>query len=477
MHVCFVSSEAVPFAKVGGLADVASALPAALRGLGHRVTLVLPFYRGTDPTARSLARRLAPMRVACGPHSFPVEVFEGRLGTGVDVVLLRVPTLFEREGIYTSDPDEALRFAVLCRGALEVLAEREAPVDVVHAHDWPAALVPYYLARGMRERPALAKARALFTVHNVAHQPLLGPEKMAELGIDPADFHPDGVEFWGKVNLLKVGMKYADRVSTVSPTYAAEIATATGGCGLDGVVRSLARPVAGILNGIDPHAWNPAGDPHLPHAFGPDSLEGKFGCKMALQRRVGLPIRPNTTLAVAVARLVPQKGLDLVAAAAPRLLSGDVQLLVVGDGAPPIVEAFERLAREEPERVKLVDGFDEERAHLAYAGGDLFLLPSRYEPCGLTQLIAMRYGTVPVARRTGGLADTVIDLDNRLETGTGFVFDEADSAALFGAFQRALSARADRAAWMSLLERLMRLDHSWERSARMYDELYRTMVA
>ena len=323
----------------------------------------------------------------------------------------------------------------------------------------------------------LAHARSLFTVHNVAHQPQVARESMAELGIHEADFHADGAEFWGKVNLLKVGMVYADRVSTVSPTYAAEIATPAGGCGLDGVVRSLARPVAGILNGIDPHMWNPATDPHLPHAFGPDSMEGKFGCKMALQRRVGLPIRPTTTLAVAVARLVPQKGLDLLAAAAPRLLAGDVQVLVVGDGAPDIVEAFRRLSREEPERVRLADGFDEALAHLAYAGADLFLVPSRYEPCGLTQLIAMRYGAVPVARRTGGLADTVIDLDAHLETGTGFVFDEPDGAALLGAFQRAVAARADRPAWMGLLERLTRLDHSWERSARIYEEMYRSMIA
>jgi starch synthase len=477
MHVCFVTSEAVPFAKVGGLADVAGALPSALRALGHRATVVLPFYRGTDPRAHSLARRLTPLRVQVGPHDFTVEVLEGRLGTGVEVVLLRVPALFERERVYTADPDEALRFAVLCRGALEVLAERGHPVDVLHVHDWPTSLVPYYLARGFRERPALAGARTLLTVHNVAHQALLPREELRELGIDDADFHPGGVEFFGRINLLKTGLVFADRVSTVSPTYAAELGTTAGGQGLEGVIRALPRPVAGILNGIDPRTWNPASDLHLPHVFDPDALEGKFGCKMALQRRVGLAVRPSATIAVAVARLAAQKGLDLVADAVPRLLGGDVQLLVIGDGEPALREAFERLAREEPERMRALTVFDEPLAHLAYAGADLFLVPSRYEPCGLTQLIAMKYGAVPVARRTGGLADTVIDLDARLETGTGFVFDELNTAALVGAFQRAVAARADRPAWTRLIERLMRLDHSWERSARQYDELYRSIIA
>jgi starch synthase len=476
MHVSFVTSEAVPFAKVGGLGDVAGALPAALRGLGHRVTVVLPFYRGTDPGARSLARRLTTLPVRVGPHSFTAEVFEGRLGSGVDVVLLRVPALFERESVYTSDPDEALRFAVLCRGALEVLAERGAPVDVLHAHDWPTALAPYYLARGMRQRPALAVTRSVFTVHNIAHQVLLPPAELGALGIEESDFHPGGVEFYGKVNLLKTGLLFADRVSTVSPTYAAEIARPEGGSGLDGVVRSLPRPVVGILNGIDLHTWNPACDPHLPHVFSPDAREGKFGCKMALQRRTGLAVRPSATVAVAIARLAPQKGLDLVAAAAPRMLAGDVQLVVIGDGDPGLRDDFARLAHEEPERVRALGGFDESLAHLAYAGADVFLVPSRYEPCGLTQMIAMRYGGVPVARRTGGLADTVIDLDARLETGTGFVFDAIDSSALLGAFQRAVAARADRPAWAALIERLMGIDHSWERSARQYDEMYRSLA-
>jgi starch synthase len=476
MHVCFVASEAVPFAKVGGLADVAGALPAALRSLGHRVTVVLPFYRGTDPVERSLARRLTPLRVPLGGREFTVDVFEGRLGTGVEVVLLRQPELFERERIYTEDPDEALRFAVLSRGALELLADRGEPVHVLHAHDWPTALVPYYLERGLRTRPALTRTRSVFTLHNIAHQRVLPPEQMAGLGLEAADFHPGGFEFYGKVNLLKAGIVWADQVSTVSPHYAAEIATAEGGSGLDGVIRSLPRAVIGILNGIDRHAWDPATDPHLPHTFGPDALEGKFGCKMALQRRLGLPVRPSTTILAAVARLVQQKGLDLVAAIAPRLLASDVQLVVLGDGDPAQRDPFERLAQEEPDRVRLVTGFDEPTAHLAYAGSDLFLVPSRYEPCGLTQLIAMRYGSVPVARATGGLVDTVVDLDARLETGTGFVFHEIDAGALLGAVERALSARADRAGWTRLVERLMRLDHSWELSAKHYDELYRSLV-
>jgi starch synthase len=415
--------------------------------------------------------------VPLGPGTFDIEVFEGRLGNGVNVLLVRHPALFERERVYTGDPDEALRFAVLSRAALEVLAERGERVDVLHAHDWPTALVPYYLARYGRERPALAGAKTVFTVHNIAHQQYLPPEAMGPLGIRPEDFHPGGVEFYGKINVLKAGLVYADRVTAVSPTYASEIATPEGGHGLEGVVRALPSPLVGILNGIDVDVWNPAADTHLPHPFDPDEIQGKFGCKMALQRRLDLPIRPSTTVAVAVARLAPQKGLDLVAAAAPRLLGSDLQLVVLGDGEPAEREPFEALAREEPNRVRLVAAFDESLARLAYAGSDLFLAPSRFEPCGLTPMIAMRYGTVPVARRTGGLADLVVDLDARLETGTGFAFSNPDPAELTGAVQRAVAARADRAAWMRLVERLMRLDHSWSVPARRYEELYQAIVA
>ncbi|MBN1772398.1 MAG: glycogen synthase [Deltaproteobacteria bacterium] len=475
MHVCFVATEAVPFAKVGGLADVIGALPAALRALGHRVTVLLPFHGGIDPRARSLARRLSPVPVTLGPASWPFEVWEARLGTGVDVVLLRQPALFEQLPIYTGGPADPPRYAAFCRAALEVLAERGTPVDVLHAHDWPAALAPYYLARGLRERPALAGTRVLLTIHNIAHQPLVEAGELGRLDLRPADFHPGGFEFYGRISPLKAGVLWSDRVTTVSPSYAAELLTPEGGHGLDGVLRALPRPVVGILNALDPQVWNPFTDPHLPHAFSADALEGKAGCKLALQRRLGLEPRPEATLAAVVARLAPQKGIDLVAAVVPQLAAADVQLVVVGDGDAPLREELERLSAAEPGRVRLVTGFEEPTARLAYAGSDLFLVPSRYEPCGLTQLIAMRYGSVPVARRTGGLADTVLDVDARLETGTGFTFDPVDPDALLGAVQRAVAARADRPAWARLVRRLMRLDHSWDVAARQYDELYRTL--
>jgi len=475
MHVCFVAPEAVPFAKVGGLADVVGALPAALRALGHRVTLLLPFHGGINPRAHSLARRLSPLPVTLGPAAWPVELWEARLGTGVEVVLLRVPALFDDRPIYSGGPDDPPRYAVFCRAALEVLADRGVPVDVLHVHDWPAALVPYYLARGLRERPALAGARVLLTIHNIAHQPLIEPQQGEALGLHPDDFHPGGFEFYGRINPLKAGILWADRVTTVSPSYAAEIRTPEGGHGLDGVLRALPQPLVGILNALDTQLWNPATDPHLPHPFSADAPEGKAGCKLALQRRLGLEPRPAATLAAVVARLAPQKGIDLVAAVAPQLAAADVQLVVVGDGDEALRAEFERLAAAEPGRLRLVTGFAESTARLAFAGSDLFLVPSRYEPCGLTQRIALRYGSVPVARRTGGLADTVLDLDARLETGTGFTFDPLDPAALLAAVQRAVAARADRTAWTRLVRRLMRLDHSWDTAARQYEELYRSL--
>ncbi len=474
MHICFVASEGVPFAKVGGLADVVGSLPAALRALGHRVTVVLPFYRGID-RAQSFARRLSAAPVPLGGAAFDVEVFEGRLGSGVEVVLLRRPDLFERDRVYTSDPDEALRFAVLSRAAPAVMAERGDVVDVFHCHDWQTALVPYYLRRLPRPGP-LKGARTLLTIHNMAHQMLVGPDEMGALGIDAADFHPGGVEFYGKANLLKAGIVSADRVSTVSPTYAGEITTPDGGHGLDGVLRALPEPPIGILNGIDPDLWNPATDPHVPHRYDIESPEGRFGNKMALQHRLDLPIRPKATLAAAVARLVPQKGLDLVAAAAPMLLACDLQIVVIGDGDPAVLEPLERLARDEPERVRMAAVQDDALARLAYAGSDLFLAPSRFEPCGLTQMIAMRYGSAPVVRATGGLVDTVVDVDARMETGTGFVFHDADPADLARAVRRAVGVRAAGPTWAALVERVMRVDHSWGISALRYEALYRSMV-
>lgn len=476
MHVCFLASEAVPFVKVGGLADVAGALPAALRTLGHRVTLLLPFYRGIDPAARSLARRLARVPVGLGPETLEVEVFEGRLGSGVEAILLGQSRLFDRERIYGDDPDEPLRFAFFCRAALSVLAERGEPVDVLHLHDWQAALAAYLRVRHHGASPALRDTRSILTLHNVAFQGLIRPDQLPAAGVAGSDFHPGAAEFYGQGNLLKLGMLFADRVTTVSTSYAAEILTPEGGFGLDGVLRSLPAPLLAIRNGIDTDQWNPATDPRLPHPFGPDAPEGRFGCRMALQQRLGLPARPEVLLAAAVARLTPQKGLDLVAAAAPRILSDDVQLVILGDGPEETRAPLAALAEAAPHQVRVISGFDEGLARLAYAAADLFLVPSRFEPCGLTQMIAMRYGAVPVARATGGLADTVIDLDAELSTGSGFVFHEATPDAFAAAFLRARAARSDRARWQAMVARLMQIDVSWDVPARRYDALYRLVT-
>jgi starch synthase len=476
MRICFIASEAVPFAKVGGLADVAGALPAALRRLGQDPLLIVPCHAGTDPAARSLARRLSPMPATLGGETLSFEVFEGRLGSGVDVVLLRQPALFDRESVYTDSPDEVRRFAFFCRAALELLARRDDAFDVVHVHDWQTATVPYHLGRRYRDRPALARARSVLTLHNLAFQGLVAPEALASLDIPLEDFHPGMAEFYGRANLLKLGLVSADRVTTVSPGYAAEILTPEGGHGLDGVLRSLPRPPTSILNGIDASAWNPGTDALLPHRFDAEAPEGRFGCKMALQQRLGLPVRPAATLAAVVARITPQKGLDRVVEAAPQLLPLDVQLVIVGRGTEEDVAPLERLAREEPDRVRLVDGGDEAMARLAYAGSDVFLAPSRFEPCGLSPLIAMRYGSVPVVHRTGGLADSVVDVDSAGETGTGFVFDEPSAAGLVSAVRRAVGLRRDRAAWESLVDRIMRRDVSWDVPARRYLALYEELV-
>jgi starch synthase len=483
MEITFVTTELAPFVKVGGLADVSAALPKALRSLGHSVTVVLPRYPALEEQGLLLARRLTPLRFTLGGRAYEATVLDGRLASQVDLVVVDVPGLFDRPGVYGERgedyPDNALRFAVLSRAVAELVRQRVAsglPVDIVHCNDWPSALVPTYLRALAVETPAVAATKTILTIHNVAHQGIFPKDTLPTLGLGWEHFHVDGIEFYGGINLLKQGIVTADAVTTVSPTYARQIQTPELGAKLDGVLRARGERLVGIVNGVDYAVWNPATDAAIAVRYDAEDTANKARCKGALQKELGLAVDINAVVVAFVGRLVDQKGTDLVIAAAPRLLRAtDAQLVLAGDGEPRLVAEAEALVAHTQGRTALARAAAEALVHRIFAGADVVLVPSRYEPCGLVQMYAQRYGALPVAHATGGLVDTIVDCDAKLETGTGFLFDEPTADALLGATERAIAARA-LPRWTALMRRVMRLDRGWDRPARRYDQVARSLV-
>lgn len=480
MEIAFITTELAPFVKVGGLADVSAALPKALRALGHSVTVILPRFPALEAQGLLLARRLTPRRFTLGDRELEATLFDGRLASQVDLLVIDVPGLFDRAGVYGEHgedyPDNALRFAAFSKAAAELLADRAGaaqPFDLVHCNDWPTALLPTYLRGSARDAPSRSTARTVFTIHNVAHQGIFPRDDLPLVGLGWDAFRIDGVEFYGRINLLKLGILTADAVTTVSSTYAAEIQTPEHGAGLDGVLRSRGDGVVGIVNGIDCAVWNPATDPALVARYDAENFSNKVRSKGALQKELGLRLDIDVPLVGFVGRLVEQKGVDLVLGALPKLLrSAAVQVVVAGDGGVGVVSAVEAAVAKSDGRLCFVRAAPEPLVHRLFAAADVILVPSREEPCGLVQMYAQRYGAVPVARATGGLVDTIVDCDAKLETGTGFLFEETTPEALLGAIERALAARI-LPRWPALVRRVMRLDRGWDRPSRRYEQVYR----
>ncbi len=477
----FVTSEAFPLVKTGGLADVSASLPRALQSLGHQVTLLMPAYREALAAAGPLGVKLAATRDVGGQH---VRLLQTRLpGSRNKVWLLDCPALFDRPGNPYHDADghawadNAERFMLLCRvGAL--LAEDAFDLgwrpEVVHCNDWQSALVPLLL-HARRPRPAL-----VFTIHNLAYQGLFSREDFERLGIAPHYWHPDALEFHGSFSFIKGGIVFADRVTTVSPSYAREIQTEEFGHGLDGLLRHRAPVLSGILNGIDTTAWNPSRDPALALNYGTATLARKRQNKIALQAEMGLDTDPSVPLCAFIGRLAQQKGIDLLLGALPELLAYPAQAVMLGSGDAAYETALAALADAHPGRIALRIGYDEALAHRIEAGADIFLMPSRFEPCGLNQMYSLRYGTVPVVHHVGGLADTVVDATPEAladASANGFSFRGADAGALVAAARRALASRADTMLWTRLQLTGMRRDFSWRHSARAYEQLYRDALA
>lgn len=481
LKILFVSPEVEPFVKVGGLADMVGALPRELAGLGHDVRVVCPAY-GSVKRAGEWRALTAPLGVDVGLAAQWARTWETVLpGTAVPAYFLENHAHFDAAEVYDSPwgarADNDLRFAFLGRGALALCQQLDWIPDVVHGHDWTTGLLPVMLNTTLRATP-LGRAASVITIHNLEHQGY-APARVVDFARLPrGEFLRDGIESGGMVNLLKAGLCHATKLTTVSPTYAKEIVTPAGGFGLDGVLRFRAGDLVGILNGIDDKSWDPARDRTLPANYSAADLHGKALCKAALQRHFNLEVNPAIPLYGVVSRLVAQKGLDLLAEALPAVLDRmAIQLVLLGSGDARLENTFQRVAQAHRGRCGTQIGFDARLARLIQAGSDLFVMPSRAEPCGLTQMYAMRYGTLPIVRATGGLVDTVENFAEGQARGTGFVFHAATAAALADTLGWACATYYDRPReFAALQQRAMARDFSWRQSAADYVELYRWAV-
>ncbi|MGM0595060.1 MAG: glycogen synthase GlgA [Pseudomonadota bacterium] len=474
-RILFATSEAAPLIKTGGLADISASLPAALKRARQAVRLVLPAY---PQALQRLGKSRAVAQLEIDHH--PVTLYEGRMpDSGVIVWLVDSPAHFQRDGGPYSDsegndwPDNAERFALFSRTVAAIAMDRAGlkwQPEVVHCNDWQTGLVPALL-HFEAQRPA-----TLFSIHNLAYQGRFPYETFQRLRLPEALWDFTGLEFYGGMSMIKGGLAYADRLTTVSPTYAEEITTPALGNGLDGLLRHRRERLTGILNGVDYQSWDPAHDPLIDTPYSASAPEGKAQNKAALQRRLGLPQQPQTPLLGLVSRFVEQKGIDLVVAAADALLEQPLQLVMLGSGDKQLEQQVRELARRYPQQVAVEIGYDEALSHQIEAGADLFLMPSRFEPCGLNQLYSLRYGTLPVVRRTGGLADTVVHTTPQsLADGsaTGFSFDHASTDGLLGAVAEALACYHNDDCRQRVMQNAMQCDFSWRASAREYLNVYR----
>jgi starch synthase len=487
------ASEVVGFAKTGGLADVAGSLPRALARRGHECAIVLPLYHCTRVGPIPLTPTGHTFSIPVGNRSVPGALWRATLpDSDVPVFLVEQPQYFERDdpaqgrGLYQLTlpngskrdyPDNCERYIFFCRAVLEAVRLLDYWPTVLHANDWQTGLIPVYLREVYGKQPGYDRIRTLFTIHNIAYQGQFWHWDMLLTGLDWKLFNPQQLEFYGQFNFLKAGIVFADLISTVSPTYAKEIQTPYYGCGLQGVLSERRNKLFGIVNGVDYHAWNPATDPYLAATYDVDTVaQRKPLCKADLQRRYTLPEQPRTPLLGMVARLVEQKGVDLVCKAAETLLQKGAQLVVLGEGDSTYHQMLLTLRGRFPDRMGVVFEFHEELAHQIEAGADIYLMPSLYEPAGLNQLYSLRYGTVPVVRATGGLADTITDCTpETLEAGkaTGFTFVAYTPAALLAAVERAVGLyRGYPEKWLTLMQTGMRQDWSWDRIAADYEKLY-----
>ena len=479
MKIAFLASEVIPYAKTGGLADVTGALPKYLNTLGADARLLMPLYREVKKRGLPLETVLDHVEVDLGGRKTAFTVKQ-HSGNGFPVYFIEKDKYFDRDFLYGTAagdyPDNGERFGFFSLAALETIKRLGFAPDILHCHDWQSAVALAYLKTIRAYDEFFAGTRSLFTIHNLAYQGLFGKDVLGKIGLPESLFNMNDLEFWGKANFLKAGILYSTAVSTVSPRYSREIQTPEFGCGLDGLLRSRSKVLFGLLNGVDYAAWNPATDTLIPALFKASDLTGKKSCKTELIKTFGLTGGAETPVIGIVSRLAGQKGLDIVCDALPSLFALGVRLIILGTGEAKIQDSLLEARKVYPTQLGLKIAFDERLAHTIYAGSDLFLIPSRYEPCGLTQMYSLRYGTVPVVRATGGLDDSIREFDPAAGTGNGFKFEVASPDALVGAVRNALAAFRRPHDWQALVRNAFDSDFSWEKSAGEYRDLYRKLA-
>jgi len=478
LHVAIASPEIAPFVKTGGLGDVLDSLPKALERLGVRVTLIMPAYRSVLQGGFPIEDTKVRFTVPISHRSEEGSLLKTRTGSAITVYLIRAEQYFDRAHPYGTPegdyPDNAERFVFFARAILEVL--KLNPPQILHAHDWQAALAIAFLRAQPHLYPELSSVKTVFTVHNLGYQGLFRYLDWHLLNLDPSFFSPRYLEFYGKINFLKGGIVFTDAITTVSSTYAEEIKTAEQGFGLEGVFQERAASLIGILNGVDYDIWNPKTDPFIAKTYSPRNLRGKRACKTDLQRSFHLPNNPDIPLIGMVSRLTVQKGLDLLEEALDELLSRDLQFVLLGTGEKQYQEFFSKVPQRYPGKAGVNIAFDESLAHRIIAGSDLFLVPSRYEPGGLTQVYSLKYGTIPVVRATGGLKDTIEEFDPETGKGNGLVFGPYDAQKFLETVDRALALYHQKDKWATLMNNAMAADFSWDCSARAYLDLYKKLA-
>ena len=481
MKVLFLSPEVVPFAKSGGLGDVAGSLPLSLKRLKVDVRIAMPFYRVVMEGNLKKRIIIKDLIVPLGAEKLNANIFETLL-EDIPVYLIERDDMYDRPYLYGNKRgdfyDNIERFSFFSHAALRLSEDLGFTPDIIHCNDWQTGIVPALLKGPYRTSRTLSNSSSLFTIHNMGYQGIFPREKLPITGLPEAGFfHPEGLEYWGKINLLKAGIVYSDAITTVSPTYAMEIQTPEYGMGMEGILRRRSGSLYGILNGVDYNEWDPSRDHHLASYYSRKSISGKVMCKEALIKEMGLdPSVINLPLLGLISRLDSQKGLDILVKILDNVLNLDIGMVLLGSGDEGIQNAFRKAAERHKGRIAIYIGFNESLAHRIMAGIDLILIPSRYEPCGLTQMYALRYGTVPLVRATGGLNDTVVPFDEKTIKGNGFKFVPYDAKALLDKIELAIRIFRDKKVWKQLMVNGMSADFSWDISAKAYVGLYRSIM-
>lgn len=476
MKVIHLSSEAKPFAESGGLADVCEGLTQALADAGHDITLIIPAYKCILENPRFKVERFTQFdQQLSGNENLVVTVYQLLSSSKVKVFFVATGNVFDREGLYgyagAEYPDSGRRFAFFTRACVSLIEREHLNPDLIHCHDWQTGLAPLFL-----KKSSLARVPTLFTIHNLAYQGSYDKELVPELGIDWMDFHPMGCEHFGRLNFLKSGIAYASHISTVSPTYSLEIQSSEHGMGLESFIRERSASLSGILNGIDPSYWNPANNDAFPHAFDTHNLNNKSLNKAWLQQQCAIAQRGDAPLFAFVGRLVQQKGLDLIIPVLWELLQEDCQAIFLGVGDANICLELEKLKGVYPDNLALDFSFNRETSKLIYAASDFLLMPSLFEPCGISQMIALRYGTIPIVKETGGLKDSIVDVEEHPDRGYGFKFPKHNAVSLYKKTRSARDFFHDKLKWEQLQQKAMGLNFSWQKVSKEYESLYNRLL-